>query len=214
LNARLRLPSYALAAIALSAALHATPVTPPADDAPLEEARRYFTEDPDAPMIAPKGYDVTIVEYMDYQCPACRASHEPLKQLVAKDKKIRVIFRDWPIFGPASEYAARIALASKYQGKYDAVQDALYNAPRPLSEEKIDAAVKAAGVDWERLQADRKAHGQDIEELLARNEHQATDIGLDGTPGFLIGNEQSFGGYTLAQFEEAVADARAKAAQK
>ena len=214
MTATLRLPSFALALIALSAVAHATPVTPPADDAPLEEARRYFTEDPDAPTIAPKGYDVTIVEYMDYQCPACRTSHEPLKQLVAKDKKVRVIFRDWPIFGPASEYAARIALASKYQGKYHAVQDALYAAPRPLSEEKIDAAVKAAGVDWGRLQADRKAHAQDIEELLARNDHQATDIGLDGTPGFLIGNEQSFGGLTLAQFEESVAEARKKAAKK
>jgi hypothetical protein len=58
---KLRLPSCALVAIAMSAVVHATPVTPPADDAPLEEARRYFTEDPDAPMIAPKGYDVTIV---------------------------------------------------------------------------------------------------------------------------------------------------------
>jgi protein-disulfide isomerase len=210
----MRVWSFALAGIACSTAAQATPVTPPADDAPLEVARLYFTEDPDAPMIAPKGYDVTIVEYMDYQCPSCRTSHGPLKQLVAKDKKVRVIFRDWPIFGPASEYAARIALASKYQAKYHAVQEALYNAPRPLSEEKIDAAVKKAGVDWDRLQAERKAHAQDVEELLALNDHQANDLGLQGTPGFLIGNSQSFGGLTLAQFEESVAEARKKVAAK
>ena len=101
----------------------ATKVAAPGPDTPLEEARRWITEDPDAPMIAPKGYDVTIVEYMDYQCPACRASREPLAQLLARDKKVRVIFRDWAIFGPASEKAARLALASKYQGKYVAFHD-------------------------------------------------------------------------------------------
>lgn len=114
-------------------------------------------------MIAPEGYDVTIVEYMDYQCPACRATHQPLKQLLATDNKIRLIYRDWPIFGPASEKAARLALASKYQGKYFEFHDALINTQRPLNDEKIRAAAKKAGVDWDRLLKDKAAHSKDIE---------------------------------------------------
>lgn len=203
--------AFACAVAALSAwtpAL-ATKVAAPGPDTPLQEARRWITEDPDAPVIAPKGYDVTIVEYMDYQCPACRASQEPLAQLLAKDKKVRVIFRDWPIFGPASEKAARLAVASKFQGKYLAFHDQLYALPAPLDDVKIQAAARRAGVDWAQLQKDLKAHSQDIEDLLARNNEQAETIGLEGTPGFVVGHTQSFGAMTLEHLLVNVKEARA-----
>lgn len=180
----------------------------------VEEQRRWFTEDAVAPMIKPAKYDVTIVEYMDYQCPFCRASHKPLKQLLAKDHKVRVIFRDWPIFGAASQAAALAAIASKYQGKYVAMHDALMETPLPLNQEKIKAAAKKAGVDWERMQKDMTAHSEEIEDLFQRNGEQAESIGLEGTPGFIIGNVQSFGGMDLAKFEKAVARARRDAAKK
>jgi protein-disulfide isomerase len=204
----------AVSALTFSARAAATTVPAPGPEASTEEARRFFTEDPDAPMVAPKGYDVTIVQYMDYQCPACRATHEPLKKLLAEDKKIRVIFRDWPIFGAASEHAALIAVASKFQGKYFAVHDALFETPRPLTNEKVDAAARKAGVDWERLKKDMVDHSEDIEDLLARNDEQAQMLGLDGTPGFIIGSTQSFGGMTLDQLRESVKEARAGAAAK
>lgn len=198
----------AAAALALTGPAAAKPVAQPAPDASTAETRRYFTEDPDAPMIAPVGYDVTIVEYLDYQCPACRASLGPLKQLLAKDKKVRLIFRDWPIFGAMSQRSALWAIASKYQGKYVAFHEALFDAPRPLDEAGIEAAAKKAGVDLVQLKKDIVAHSEDIEDLLARNDEQAQLLGLDGTPGFIIGSVQSFGGMTLKQFEESVADAR------
>lgn len=197
----------------LSTAGLSTEVPPPGPNDPIEEARKYFTEDPDAPAISPKGYDVTIVEYLDYQCPACRTTREPLRKLLEKDKKIRLIFRDLPIFGPASEKAARLALASKYQGKYFDFHDALLAASRPLDDDKIKAAALKAGVDWDLLQKDMFANKKDIEDLLERNELQADMLGLDGTPGFIIGSTQSFGGLTLEQLEESVRDARKEAAK-
>lgn len=178
------------------------------DQASIEEQRRYFTEDDVAPTIKPASYDVTIVEYMDYQCPYCRATHGPLKQLLAKDHNVRVIFRDWPIFGDASVEAALAAVASKYQGKYVAFHDALLETPLPLNDAKIKAAAKKAGVDWVRLQKDKLSHSEEIEDLFQRNDKQAQLLGLDGTPGFIIGNVQSFGGMTLEQLEESVAAAR------
>lgn len=178
------------------------------EQASIEEQRRYFTEDDVAPMVKPPNYDVTIVEYMDYQCPYCRATHGPLKQLLAKDHKIRVIFRDWPIFGPASSAAALVAVASKYQGKYLAVHDALMETPLPLSREKIKAAVKKAGANWDQVQKDIDKHSEEIEDLFQRNDKQAQLMGLEGTPGFIIGNVQSFGGKTLSQLEASVAKAR------
>lgn len=73
----------------------------------LEQQRQAILEDPIAPRVEPKGYDVTIIEYMDYQCPYCRASHGPLKQLLAADKKVRIIYRDWPIFGSVAQLLQR-----------------------------------------------------------------------------------------------------------
>ena len=180
----------------------------PGEDASIEERRRYFTEDAVAPMVKPPGYDVTIVEYLDYQCPHCRTSHAPLMQLLARDKKVRVIFRDWPIFGPGSETAARAAIASKYQGKHLAMHDALMTAPLPLNYAVIRAAASKAGVDWARLQKDMAAHSGEIESLLARNEDQAETLGLRGTPTFLIGTTLTFGGMTLEDLQTRVAKAR------
>lgn len=199
---------FVLAALTAWEPTFATKVVPPAANAPLQEARRWITEDPDAPTIAPPGYDVTIVEYMDYQCPACKASQEPLTQLLARDKKVRVIFRDWPIFGPASEKAARLALASKYQGKYLAFHNALFEMPRPLDEVKMQAAARRAGVDWAQLERDLKTHSGDIEDLLARNNEQAETLGLEGTPGFIIGHTQTFGAMTLDHLQANVRQAR------
>lgn len=159
-------------------------------------------------MIKPAEYDVTIVEYMDYQCPNCRTSLKPLKQLLAKDKKVRLIYRDWPIFGPKSEAAALVALAAKYQGKYVVVHEALMAAPLPLDEKKIESAARSAGVDWQRLEKDMKTHSEEILALIRRNDEQAQSIGLEGTPGFLVGNTQYFGGMTLKELETAVAEVR------
>lgn len=178
------------------------------EDPSVEEARRAFLEDTVAPMVKPASYDVTIVEYTDYQCPFCRAAHDALLQLTAKDKKVRVIYRDWPIFGQQSERAARLAIASQWQGKHAAFHDALMKSPRPLTEQSIKAAAKKAGVDWSKLEADLKSHSSEVEALLARNDEQAMQLGLNGTPGFIIGETLYAGGMDLAGFKEAVADAR------
>ena len=201
------LPTVAFVLSAVAApAWSAPPIQ--SENASIEEQRRYFTEDAVAPAINPPGYDVTIVEYMDYQCPYCRATHRPLQQLLAKDHKIRVIFRDWPVFGPASQEAALTAIASKYQGKYVAVHDALMETPLPLDSGKIKAAAVKAGVNWSQLQKDKLTHTEEIEDLFERNSAQAEMIGLEGTPGFIIGNVQSFGGMTLKQLQASVAKAR------
>ena len=189
-------------------------ITPSANDKDVEEARRAFLEDTVAPMVKPTNYDVTIVEYTDYQCPFCRKAHDALTQLVAKDKKVRIIYRDWPIFGSQSQRAARLAIASQWQGKHAAFHDALMKAPRPLTEQSIKAAAGKAGLNWAKLEADLKSRNADVEALLQRNDEQAQMIGLDGTPGFIIGETLYAGGMDLAGLKEAVAHARKVKAPK
>ena len=132
----------------------------------------------------------------------------PAEATFGGDRKVRIIYRDWPIFGPASERAARLAIASQWQDKHSAFHDALMTTTQPLSEAKIRAAAKKSGVDWPRLEADQKVHSANIEALLKRNADQAEQLGLEGTPGFIIGNVQSFGGMSVVELRAAVSKAR------
>jgi protein-disulfide isomerase len=209
----MRCIAFALSALLLAAPADARKVPVPLESASDEVARLYFTEDPDAPRHAPPGYDFTIVEYLDYQCPYCREAHSTLRQLMAEDKKVRIIFRDIPVFGPASEKAARVAIAAKYQNKYLAVHSALLAAARPLNDQKIEAAARKAGADWDRLQADLKRHSTDIEDLIERNMAQAEMLGFNGTPGFILGTTLGFGAIKIGPIKKVIAETRAKQAK-
>src|SRR5664279_6339367 len=93
------------------------------DDNVLTEA--LVLRDPDIPVAGNAEGDITIVEYFDYQCPYCRKVEPELRQVVQDDGKVRLVLKDWPILGPVSVTAARMALASTFQDKYAAAHDAL-----------------------------------------------------------------------------------------
>ena len=91
-------------------------------------------KDPGTAVLGAKDPEVTVVEYFDYNCPYCRKLAPSIHALIESDRKVAVVFKEWPIFGGISVYAARCALASQWQGKYLAAHDALISAPR-LSQE-------------------------------------------------------------------------------
>ena len=175
-------------------------------NAPL--TREAVTSDVLAPTRAPQGQNITMVVFQDYQCPVCRRVHPDIERLLASDKRIRVVYRDWPIFGGASVEAAKAAIASNYQGKHAAFNDALMRMQDRLSSETIRAAANRAGVDWARLQSDLRKHDAEIDALIARNNHMAPAIGLQGTPAFIIGSYLIPGGMDFANLQAAVKEAR------
>ena len=165
--------------------------------------------DPDMPSVGAENADITIAEFMDYNCPYCRKSHPELKKLLKSDRKVRVIYKEWPVFSPVSDYAARMALAAKWQGKYEVAHDALMSAPKRYQRNKeVLAVLEKAGLDMARLDKDAAAHKADIDKLLARNSLQADTIGLQGTPSWLVESFVVFGGLSHDQLHEAVAEAR------
>lgn len=196
-------PLAVLAAIGLwSSAV----LTTPAIAGPVTRAS--IMEDPVAPKLGAKGHDVTIVEFADYACSYCRRMHPVIAALMASDRKIRLVYRDWPIFGPASVEAARAAIASQWQGKHQAFDTALYAGTGKLDSSAIRLAADRAGVDWPRLQADLVRHKADIDGVLARTNEQAPAIGLQGTPAFIIGAYLLPGAIDLPTLRKAVAAAR------
>lgn len=170
--------------------------------------------DPDAPVGGNSKGDVTIVAFFDFNCPYCKKSAPELEKLVKADGRIRLVYKDWPILTPASIHGAQLALAAKYQGQYEQVHHALMGiAGTRASREKMTEAVQKSGVDMERLNADMKQHGAEIQSLIQRNLDQADALGLTGTPVYLIGPFKASGALSYEQFRKAVADARTQGKQ-
>ncbi len=164
--------------------------------------------DPDAPAAGnPKG-DITIVAFLDYNCPFCKKSAPDLARVVKEDGRIRLVYKDWPILTKASVYGAQLALAANYQGRYQEVHDALMAIPgRQIPEEQMLKAIQATHVDLDQLAADANNRIGDIADLLKRNNAQASSLGLQGTPTYLVGPLLA-STLDYASFKRAVAEAR------
>jgi protein-disulfide isomerase len=117
--------------------------------------------------------DVTVVEYFDYNCPYCKELAPTFRELLAQDHKIAIVYKDWPIFGGVSVYAARAALAAQWQGKYLIAHDALIAGPRLAEERQVDTTLQKAGVNLATLKKDQSSHAEEIYALLTRNNEEA-----------------------------------------
>lgn len=170
--------------------------------------------DPDIPTAGNVAGDITIVEYFDFNCPYCRKLAPELAQVVADDGKVRLVYKDWPILGPVSIVASRMALAAKYQDKYVAAHDALMGTASRLTEPRIRELLAGAGVDVDRATRDLETNAKAIDAILARNDAQAKAFGFRGTPAFIIGKFRVPGALSMTDFEHAIADARKAAAQR
>ena len=181
------------------------------DETVLTEA--LVLRDPDIPVAGNPNGDITIVEYFDYQCPYCRKVEPELKQVVHDDGKVRLVQKDWPVLGPVSVVAARMALACRYQDKFLQAHDALIGVNSKLTEPRIRELLAGAGIDVDRAARDLDTNAKAIDAVLARNNDQASAFGFNGTPSFIVGKFRVPGVLTMEQFGMAIADAR-KAAKK
>ena len=182
------------------------------DETVLTEA--LVLRDPDIPAAGNIDGDITIVEYFDYQCPYCRKLEPELRQVVQDDGKVRLVLKDWPILGPVSVIAARMALASKFQDKYIQAHEALIGVNSKLTEPRMRELLAGAGIDVDRLNSDLVTNAKAIDAIIARNSDQATAFGFKGTPSFIVGKFRVPGILTMAEFDQVIADARKAKANK
>jgi protein-disulfide isomerase len=152
--------------------------------------------------------DVTIVEYFDYNCPYCKKLVPALQALLAQDPKIAILYKDWPILGDVSVYAASSALAAGWQGKYLLAHDALINGPRLARNDQVDSILQSAGVNMDTLKKDRANHAKEIAALLERNDEEAHALTLGGTPGLVVGRQLVPGMVDVNGLKRLVANSR------
>lgn len=159
---------------------------------------------PGAVLGNPQG-KVTLVEFTDYACTFCRQSVAEVEQLIAANPELRVVVRDLPILSPRSADAAKMALAAAEQGKYAAFHHAMFAAGQP-GPETIQAAAQAAGLDMARAQ--RVIADPRIETELARNIDFARQLGFNGTPAWIAGDQLLSGAVGKARLSEAIEQAK------
>jgi len=131
----------------------------------------------------PKGA-VSIVEFFDYQCPHCKVMAKEIDGVLASDHNVRVIYKELPIFGADSEFAAKAALASQRQGKFLVFHNALLNAQGRLSNQTVLDIAKSVGLDLNTLQANMNLPEYNTE--LKNSALLANKLGITGTPGFVV----------------------------
>ena len=152
----------------------------------LKEHREAIFDKTTAPVIGSAEGDVTVVEFLDYNCGYCRKVFSSLVALHKDDPKVRIMFRELPILGPESKFAARAALASHKQGLYWEFHQALITTKQKLTESSIMAAATRVGLDIEQLKQDMET--PEIEERLLANRALAESMAITGTPTIIIGD--------------------------
>jgi len=151
-----------------------------------ENAAKLFR--PDNALVAgnPDG-DVTVVEFFDYNCGYCRRAFKDLVKLIENDKNVRVVLKEFPIFGEPSEAAARAAIAAEKQGKYFEMHSALLETSGRASEEKAMEIAEELGLDTDQLKKDMAS--AEVDMVLKNTAALAEQMGLEGTPFYLVGDK-------------------------
>ncbi|MDJ0894781.1 MAG: DsbA family protein [Alphaproteobacteria bacterium] len=177
----------------------------------ISELGTELRADPDSPSYGNEQGDVVIVEFFDYRCGFCRRMTDAIFEVVDADARVRWVFKEFPVLGAESELAARAALAARNQGKYVEFHRVLMSGPASFNEAILAQLARSVGMDPLQLRKDMEDPA--IDEALRRNLQIAEQIGIRGTPAFVI-NDQFYGGAMSAEnLVQAIQLARVEAAQ-
>lgn len=172
----------------------------------LSNQRNLLELDPNAPVLGNPDGDVTVVEFFDYNCPYCRRAMDEVQGLLEDDSNVRLVYREWPILGEGSVFAAKAALAAREQGKYEAFHWALMGMNGRAEEASIMRVAAEVGLDTDQLRQDMQS--PEIEEHITTSMSLAQSLGFNGTPSFVIGDELVSGLVEQARLVEIVETAR------
>ena len=154
----------------------------------------------------PEG-DVTVVEFFDYRCGYCKRAFPSVMALLGADSQVRVVWKEFPILGPVSDFAARAAMAADKQGLYHEFHVAVMGTEEELTEDTVIALAAANGLDVERLLSDMGDPA--IEVYLEETRQLAQALGITGTPAFVVGETRIPGAVDPAALQAHVSAARA-----
>ena len=154
----------------------------------------------------PRG-SVTIVEFFDVRCPYCRRLEPEMAAFLAADRDVRLVYKDLPILGPASVVGSKALLAARKQNAYEKLRDVVMRMPPDITRPAIETEAKKLGLDSARLLRDMD--DPSIQAQIDANLHLAHQLGIQGTPAMIVGDEMLPGAVDAADLKSAVVEARA-----
>ncbi|MFC0159186.1 MULTISPECIES: DsbA family protein [Mameliella] len=172
----------------------------------LQNQRDLIERDPNAPVLGNPDGDVTVVEFFDYNCPYCRRVKPEVRALLDEDPNIRLVYREWPILGDGSVFAAKAALAARKQGKYEEFHWAMMGLQGRAEEASVLRVAEDIGLDLDQLRSDMSS--PEVDEHIATSMRLTQALGFNGTPSFVIGDALVPGFVEKARLAELVEDAR------
>jgi protein-disulfide isomerase len=156
----------------------------------------------------PEG-DVTLVEFLDYNCGFCRRAHPEVMELLEFDDNVRLVLIEMPILGPDSELAARFALAVRQtagDAAYGEVHDRLMGSTGPVGAAVLTRVAVDMGLDMAVLEP--VMQGPEVTAILGENLALAQRLGISGTPTFVVGDRMLRGYVPLADMLDIVDEVR------
>ena len=171
----------------------------------LVTKQKELLHDPASPVSGNLKGEITLVEFYDYRCGFCKKAASAVTELQKEDRRVRVVYKDLPILGEPSELAAKAALASQAQGKHQAFHEALLASHADMSKDAILKIAVKVGLDAKRLEADMA--NPKWQTVIDKNRVLARELGISGTPGFIVGNELVPGWLDLNGLKELIARA-------
>ncbi|HZH52311.1 MAG TPA: DsbA family protein [Microvirga sp.] len=175
----------------------------------LKETRETLLNAPHSYVVGNPFGDVTLVEFFDYNCGYCKRALADLRTLVKADPKLRVVLKDFPVLGPDSVEASRVAVAVGKQLQGEKLFDfhaKVMDSKGRVNGERVMAVAKDMGVDMARLQKD--IQGPEVQAALQENMELGDKLGLTGTPAFIVGDGVIPGAVGLEPLKQVVANVR------
>ncbi len=151
---------------------------------------------------------VTIVEFFDYRCPYCKQTADDMEKLIEEHDDVRLVLKEFPILGPNSTIASQAAIAAIPQGKYLAFHFALLRSEGILDRDAVMEIAEDVGLDTDKLARDMES--EKVDRIIDTNRNLALDVGVKGTPAFVIGDTLLPGAAPIEEIEshlQAVRDA-------
>ncbi|HYL33671.1 MAG TPA: DsbA family protein [Stellaceae bacterium] len=168
--------------------------------------RNELVHDPNSVVAGNPNGNVTLVEFFDYRCPYCKAIEPSLEALIKEDGNLRVVYKEFPILGPTSVVASRVAIAARQQGKYAEFHDRMMALKGNIDDEAVMKVAQASGLDLTKLKRDMTA--PDVGKIIQRNYALADALGIDATPALVIGDQLTMGAVDIDDLRQLIADAR------
>ena len=152
----------------------------------------------------------TIVEFFDYNCGYCKRALADMLELIHSDPEMRIVLKEYPILGPGSAEAARVAIAVHLQDrngeKYLAFHKQMLAALGPANRDRALAVAQSLGLDQERLEADLAS--EEVAATLTEIRRLAQTLEINGTPSYVVGNEVLTGAVGLSALQDRIAAIR------